>query len=96
MFKQLFLWKKERFYSAGYRAQDLSILTFRFNLINLTRLHQVTSIAWATSGAALVDIVAIFTCSLKSAFLGFNLVIVLISSLDRTPLFPSKFFVTFR
>ena len=25
IFKQFFLWKKERFYSAGYRAQDLSI-----------------------------------------------------------------------
>ena len=24
-FKQFFLWKKERFHSAGYQAQDLSI-----------------------------------------------------------------------
>ena len=34
-----FLWKKERFHSAGYRAQDLSIALF-FNHIFLQRFFK--------------------------------------------------------
>ena len=50
IFKQFFLWKKERFHSAGYRAQDLSIagrLLYHLSYGGSTKLFSQNPFSWA-------------------------------------------------